>query len=190
MGERSGGGSGFVGSTHDRGMGRMRGVIVYESYYGNTKIVADAIAEELKSEGHEAEVRDVREKHLPPPQGDILFLGSPIRLGSVTRKMRKFVDKLDAGPWRGKPIVVFTTILQLPENATDKQKESRERYDIPAGGKLGEIAKSKGLEVMEDRLWVEVKGLKGPLVETGVQKTKEFVRNLLIRIRDGGKAGT
>jgi hypothetical protein len=70
-----------------------------------------------------------------------------------------------------------------PENATDKQKESREKYDIAAGRRLGDLARSEGMNVVEIHLWVDVKGMKGPLVETGVEKTKQFVHNFIATLK-------
>jgi flavodoxin len=160
----------------------MKGVVVYDTYYGNTKIVADAIADQLKSEGHVAELRSVRENYPAPPQGDIMFIGTPTRFGSATRRVKKYVEKLDIGVWKDRHIVVFTTILVLPPNATDKQKESRDKYDLAAGRKLRDLAKSRGLNAVEEHLWVEVKGMKGPLVEAGVEKTKQFTHDTLLGV--------
>jgi flavodoxin len=160
----------------------MKGVVVYDTYYGNTKIVADAIADQLKSEGHVAEVRSVRENYPAPPQGDIMFIGTPTRFGSATRRVKKYVEKLDIGVWKDRHIVVFTTILALPPNATDKQKESRDKYDLAAGRKLRDLAKARGLNAVEEHLWVEVKGMKGPLVEAGVEKTKQFTHDTLLGV--------
>jgi flavodoxin len=157
----------------------MKGFVVYDTYYGNTKIVAESIAEQLKVEGYEVELRSVREKYPEPPQGDILFLGSPIRFGSVTRRVKKYVKKLDKEIWKDKPVIVFTTILMQPKNATEKQKESREKYDIAAGRNLRDLARSEGLNTLENHLWVDVKGNKGPLVETGVEKTRQFTHDIL-----------
>jgi flavodoxin len=156
-----------------------KGLVVYDTYYGNTKIVADAIAGQLKAEGYEVELRSVQEKYPDPPRGDIMFLGSPVRMGSVTRKVKKYAKKLDEGVWKDRPIVVFTTILLQPETATEKQKESREKYDIAAGRNLRDLARSEGLNAVENHLWADVKGLKGPLVETGVEKTKQFVHDFI-----------
>ena len=57
--------------------------------------------------------------------------------------MKKYVEELDKDIWKDRPVVVFTTILAQPENPTDKQKESREKYDIAAGRKLGDFARRK-----------------------------------------------
>jgi multimeric flavodoxin WrbA len=161
----------------------MKGLVVYDTYHGNTKVVAEAIAEQLKVEGHEVELRSVREKYPAPPQGDIMFLGSPVRWGSTTKRVKRYIEKLDKGSWKGRPIVVFTTILALPENPAPEKIESREKYDLAAGRKLGELAKAEGLNALEDRLAVDVKGLKGPLVETGVEQSKQFTRDLLLSLK-------
>jgi len=157
----------------------MKGLVVYDSYYGNTQRVAETIAEELRTEGHEAELMSVRDKRAAKTHGDILFVGSPVRMGSTTGKAKRYIKHLDEAAWEGKPIVVFTTVLELPENPTDAQKHSREAYDLAAGRKLGDLARSRGLNALQDLLWVEVAGMKGPLVDTGIQKTRQFTRELL-----------
>jgi flavodoxin len=157
----------------------MKAAIVYDTYYGNTKTVAETIAAELEAEGHEAQLISLQDKPMPPPQGDILFLGSPVRFGSATKRAKQFTQKLDRNIWKDKPIIVFTTILASPENPTDKQKESREKYDIAAGYKLVELARSQGLNALENHLWVDVKGRKGPLAEAGPEEIRQFTRDVL-----------
>jgi menaquinone-dependent protoporphyrinogen IX oxidase len=162
----------------------MRGVVVYDTHYGNTKIVAQAIAEQLKAEGHEVELRSVREHPREAPQGDIMFLGSPVRLGAVSGRVKRYVRKLDGDVWKNKPIVVFTTTLMLPKDATDEQKRNQDKWDWGAGRKLRDLAKLSGLNAVEKHLWVEVKGMKGPLVEMGVQSAKQFTRDMLLSLKD------
>lgn len=162
----------------------MKGVVVYDTYYGNTKIVAEAIAEQLRAEGHEAELRNVREDYPAPPQGDFMFVGSPIRMGSVTGRTKRFVKRLDMAVWKDKPIVVFTTTAPMPkEPATDKQKENFRKWALNGGIKLRDMAKGRGLSAVDNYLWVEVKDAKGPLVETGVEKTKQFTREMVQSLR-------
>ena len=157
----------------------MKGLVVYDSYFGNTQKVAEAIAEELRAEGHDAEVQSIRDRHAAPAQGDILFVGSPVRMGSVTGRAKRYIKKLDAQAWKDRPVVIFTTILALPEEPTDAQKHSREAYDIKAGLKLGDLAREQGLNEVKDLLWVEVTGMKGPLIDSGVDKARQFTRELL-----------
>jgi flavodoxin len=162
----------------------MKGVVIYESYYGNTKILAEAIAQQLEVDGHEVELRSVREHHPESPKGDIMFLGSPVRMGSVTGRVKRYIRKLDKDVWKHKPIVVFTTTMMLPQDATDEQKRSQEKWDRGAGRKLTDLARSRGLNAVQNHLWVEVEGMKGPLVETGVENVKQFVRDILLSLKD------
>jgi menaquinone-dependent protoporphyrinogen IX oxidase len=160
----------------------MKAAVVYDSYYGNTELVAQTIASELRAQGHEAQLVNIHEEHDAPLPADILFVGSPVRFGSTTKKAKQFVEKLDKPTWMDKPLVVFTTILAQPEKAGDKQKASREKFDIGAGRKLVELAKAEGLNAVQDHLWVDVKGLTGPLVETGREESRHFTREVLGRL--------
>jgi menaquinone-dependent protoporphyrinogen IX oxidase len=156
----------------------MKAAIVYDTHYGNTKIVAEAIAAELRAQGHQAELTNLREKDAPSSRGDVLFLGAPVRLGA-TKGARSFLEKLDTGVWGGKPVAIFTTILALSDDTDEKRKEGREKYDKGAGRKLADLAKSQGMSPIEDLLWVDVKGMKGPLVETGPEESRMFARRVL-----------
>lgn len=158
----------------------MNAVVVYESRYGNTKAVAEAIAGEVGAAGHAVELRDVRDRGAEPT-GDILFVGSPVHLGSVTGRVRRFVRSLDPAAWQEKPVAVFTTILKLPDGATDEQRRAQEKYDHGAGRKLVDLAAGAGLAAVEPHLAVEVAGMKGPLVGTGLEDARRFAREMLRR---------
>jgi flavodoxin len=157
----------------------VKGIVVYDSYYGNTKQVAEAIADELKAEGHDAEVRSIRERHRVEPVGDVMFLGSPVRMGSVTGRVTRFVKKLDANLWKSTPLVVFTTTLKLPDDASEEKRQAQQKYDWGAGRKLRDLARERGLPAVEDHLWAEVAGMKGPLTEEALPKTKQFTHDVL-----------
>jgi len=75
--------------------------------------------------------------------------------------------------------------LMLPENATDEQKRTQDGWDRTAGGKLRDLATSRGLGAVENHLWVEVTGMKGPLAETGVEKTKRLTSDIPVSLKDG-----
>lgn len=161
----------------------MKAIVVYDTYYGNTKRVAEGIVEQLKADGHEAEIRNVREDSSSPPQGDVLFVGSPIRFGGPTGRMKKFVKKLDKNFWSGKPLVVFVTVGPEPkEPATDDQKKSFDKWSLNGGRKLRDLAKSRGLNALDNFLWVEVNQSDtktATLVENGIERTKQFTRETM-----------
>ena len=158
----------------------MKGIVVYDSYFGNTKTVAETIVEQIKAEGHEAELRSVKEDYPSPPQGDFMFVGSPNRMGGVTGRTKRFVKHLDLGTWKDKPMVVFATVASPPKGeATEKQKQSYEKWALRAAPKLRDLAKARGLNTVDTVLSVGVKDQKGPLVEDGLERTKQFAHDFL-----------
>jgi flavodoxin len=165
----------------------LKAVVVYDTYYGNTKRVAEAVADELKAEGHEVDLRSVRDDYPAPPMGDLMFVGSPIRFGGPTGRIKKFVKKLDRTAWKDKPCVVFTTTMPMPkESEPDKKKQSFDKWGLGGGRKLRDLAKSRGLNALDNFLWVEVEQpdtKTTKIVEGGIEKTKQFTREALLNLK-------
>ncbi len=64
----------------------MRAVVVYESMYGNTHLIADAIAEGLNGPGDDVTVVSVHEATRAVLEGADLFVaGGPTHVHSLTR---------------------------------------------------------------------------------------------------------
>jgi hypothetical protein len=78
-----------------------------------------------------------------------MFSGSAVRMGAVLGWVKRYVKKLDEDVWKDKPIVVFTTPLMLPKDATDEQKRNQDKWDWGAGRKLRDLAKSRRLNAVE-----------------------------------------
>jgi hypothetical protein len=76
----------------------MRALVIYESMYGNTHSVADAIAEGL---GGEVEVRPAHDAGAVPGDADFLVVGGPTHMHglstALSRKMAVSAAKEDAG---------------------------------------------------------------------------------------------
>jgi flavodoxin len=68
----------------------LKGIVVYDSVHGSTKAVAEAIAEQIASEGHQAQVIAVRQWAKGPLTGDFLFIGSPTRGGKDDQRGQGF----------------------------------------------------------------------------------------------------
>lgn len=80
-------------------LGAMHALIVYESMYGNTKAVAEAIAAGL-GPGWTADVRPVHEVASAPGDADLLVVGGPTHMHGLTtsfsRNMAAHAAKEDA----------------------------------------------------------------------------------------------
>lgn len=160
----------------------MKGVVAFDSVYGNTKLVAEAIAEQIKSDGHEVELIALRDVEAPAASGDFLFVGSPTRIGRMTKKAKEFVEGLNQAQWKNKPVVTFDTVGPLSE---DKEKRERwlSRIEKSAATRMQDLVKQQGLSVYQDVLHVPVTGFKGPLAPDALDMAKEFTHRFIATLR-------
>ncbi|MBW1892303.1 MAG: hypothetical protein JRI91_01215 [Deltaproteobacteria bacterium] len=70
-------------------MGKI--LVTYDSGYGATAVAAETIAETLTEKGLRVDLRPVGLEDLSGY--DVLFLGSPIRLGQCTPRIKRFLKK-------------------------------------------------------------------------------------------------
>ena len=102
-------------------------MIIYDSKYGNTRLVAEKIAEGMRpSSGVEVEVRELKEIN---PGGlsefDAIVIGSPNHMGNATRSIRKFIDA-------GMKVVAYDP-QALPGELTGKMETVGNGYDALDG---------------------------------------------------------
>jgi flavodoxin len=157
----------------------MKGLILFRSHYGNTKQVAEAVAEQITSMGHEAVVQDVRQK-LPDLQDfDFVMVGSPTRFARADGKALGALKQLRKKGFTKKPVGVFDTYGPVP--ADPKELEKSRKWLYPgAAGKMQKLAEEQGLNVYPETLRCEVQGnMKGPLAEHQLEKTASFASNFI-----------
>jgi flavodoxin len=157
----------------------MKAIIAFDSVYGNTKMVADELAEEFKQMGYESQVIDLKQWDRTTPSGDVLFIGSPTRVVRMTRPAKRFAKKLDEKIWEGKPIYAFDTIM-VPADPGQQGKAAK-WTDNGAAPKLKDLLARRGLMVQEKMLRVPVTGLKGPLADTWKDQVKTFVGEVVAK---------
>lgn len=141
-----------------------RAIIIYESKYGNTKLVADAIAEGIRQvSGVEPAVRELGEVD---PGGlaefDAVIIGSPNHIGNATRSIRKFIDELGKINLDGKLTAVFDTYMGKDFEKTVKKMEKQISEKIPS------------LLLAAPGLSIRVDGMKGPITEGELPKCQDF----------------
>ncbi len=69
----------------------MKGIVVYDSSYGNTRTIGETIADTLKDSGFETEfcyVKDV--KKISPADYAFMVVGSPTRFGTMSFAVKAF----------------------------------------------------------------------------------------------------
>jgi flavodoxin len=148
-------------------------IVVYESVYGNTKRVAEAIIEGINEvEGMEASLRELKEVD---PQKildyDVILVGSPNHIGGPTRGIKGFIDKLGKLRLEGKMFAVFDTYLGKDFEKAVKKMEKRIEEKVP------------GLRRVAPGLSVRVQGIKGPIVDGELPKCREFGKMIAAQLK-------
>jgi hypothetical protein len=164
----------------------MNGLILYRSHYGNTKMVADALAAAMVKLGHQAEVRDLR---LPLPDLkdiDWALIGAPTRMGRVTWKARWALRRLRWKGFGSKPLGVFDTYGPVSDDP-QKSKEDEKWFLPGAAGMLLAGAQRLGLHVFPITLRCQVREWKGPLKEKEPERAARFAGEFISFIMEHGR---
>jgi len=139
-------------------------IIIYESKYGNTKLVAESIIEGMReASGIEtvlSELNEVDQNQLT--EFDAILVGSQNHMGGATRGIKKFIDSLGKFNLERKLASVFYTYLC---GYFEKALKKMERQISEKGPRLKLVAPG---------LSIRVEGMKGPITEGELTKCREF----------------
>ncbi|MFX0010491.1 MAG: flavodoxin family protein [Candidatus Hermodarchaeota archaeon] len=152
----------------------MNVLIVYETNFGNTKKVAEIIAEGMNAvEQIEPEVLNVNDVEFNKVQDfDAIIIGSPTWGGNAPKSIRDFIDTLAKLPLNEKYYAVFDTNnnLRFLSNLVRKL-EKKISKKIPS------------LQKILPGLPVRVIGLKGPIAEGELSKCKDYGKELALNLQ-------
>ena len=146
----------------------MNALIVYDSQYGNTERIAQAIADTLREFG---EVRAIR---LDPGQPvalqvvDMLIVGCPTQGWRPTPAVQVFLEEVSSERLRGIAVACFDTRFRMPRWMTGSAARVMAR-------KLQE----KGVSLLSPPESFFVKGTEGPLRSGEVDRAATWARRLL-----------
>ena len=152
----------------------MKGIVIFDTSYGNTRTIAETTSETLKESGIEVDtcyVKDV--KKLSAKDNEFLVLGSPTKFGTMSFTVRGFLGKVKSQEWMNKPFAAFGT--ENPENI--------ERKEGSAAEKIAEKLREKQMNQILPVLKAAVLGMKGPLQEGEIERAKDYARELAIRLK-------
>lgn len=150
----------------------MRVFIVYDTKYGNTKLVAEKIAEGTREFGGiEVEVSDIKEITFERlADADAILIGAPNHMGSPSRTIMRFIDDLGKARLKAKGVAVFDTHMVNDERAVEKMEK-----------KLGE--KLPSMKLIAPGLPVRVDGMKGPITEGELPKCIDFGKKIATQLK-------
>jgi menaquinone-dependent protoporphyrinogen IX oxidase len=157
----------------------MKGIVIYDTSYGNTKKIGGTIAETLRESGMEVDLFYVKDvKKLRGADYDFLVLGSPTKFGTMSFTVKRFLGKVKSDEWVNKPFAAFDT--ENPENVERSKVENKE---WSAAEKIAEKLREKKMSQLLPVLKALVIGQKGPLVDGEVNRTRDYARELAAKLQ-------
>jgi menaquinone-dependent protoporphyrinogen IX oxidase len=100
----------------------MKALVLFRSHYGNTKQIAEVIAQQINALDHESTVQDLRQKLPDLNNVDFIIIGAPTRMARVNRKALGVLKQLRKKGFAGKPIAVFDTYGPVPTEPEEMEK--------------------------------------------------------------------
>lgn len=151
-----------------------KAIVVYESKYGNTKRVADTVAEAMRQNGVETVVSELKEVD-PDKISDYnaILIGSPNHIRGPTRSVRKFIDNMGKLGLKENLYAVFDTYIGKDFETAVKKMEKLLEEKVP------------DLKRIAPGLSVRVQGMKGPIPDEELPKCKEFGNKIAMQIKTG-----
>ena len=144
-------------------------VIIYDTWYGNTAMAAEAIGEGMKEAGLQVELRRVKDvKPEDVTAFDVIVMGSPTHAGDMSEDMRSFVTGLKRLTLEGKKGAVFDT-----------------RYvneEVGAAVAMEISMRELGIDVVVPGTPFRVEAAQGPIVDGELPKCKEFGRAIVRKL--------
>jgi len=142
----------------------MNAIAVYDSKYGNTKIVAEKIVEGMKEAGEvDTTLKKISKVDIKKiPEYDTILIGSPNHMGRPTRSVKKFINGLKKLEIKEKYIAIFDTYMGGDFEKAVMKMKSMIKEKVP--GSKPEIL---GLSI-------KVQKMKGPIEDGELSKCTEF----------------
>jgi flavodoxin len=92
----------------------MNSVVIYASRYGNTRKIAEAIAEGLRPSGT-TQLFAAEEAPTPLPSGtDLIVIGGPTEMHKMTEPLAEVLHRIEAETLHGIAAAAFDTRLRWP----------------------------------------------------------------------------
>ena len=160
----------------------MKILVIYDSFFGNTEKVAQAISQAL-TPGNTVVTKRVSQVEAADLQGlDWLFLGSPTRAFRPSEDTQAFLKRLGAGDLAGVSAAVFDTRID-PEDI----KPGFLRFIVKKGGyaikAMAQSLTKKGARLVDAGEGFFVLGSEGPLREGELDRTADWAKGVMANLK-------
>ena len=158
----------------------MKGLVVYQSWWGSCRKIAETIGEALASAGHDVETVSVDEAPSPDPSLDFVVIGAATRWPGARPKIKRCAKKF-ARALPGKPFAAFSTGGTVFD----------EKPNVQASELIHDILETDGMKPLAPPLSIGMEGYKPPpKLEKGTLSDTEIARALDFGRDIGAKLST
>jgi flavodoxin len=147
----------------------MRALVVYDSFYGNTEKIAEAIGGAITG----GEVSVLRAGEVGPPELEnisLLVVGAPTQGGRATPQIRDFLDRISKAEINGVDAATFDT----------RHISKITKLFGYAANKIASSLKKKGANLIAEPEGFFVEGTKGPLTEGELERAAAWGKGLKV----------
>lgn len=156
----------------------MKALIVYDSLYGNTEVIAQVIKHALEEKG-QVEIGRAGSVSLEQLSGiSLLIVGSPTQQFKPTVGMKRFLDGIPRNGLKGYKVAAFDTRLTQAEIDKPATLAFFVRIYGYAAGRIAQQLQKKGGDLVVPAEGFYVEGMKGPLVQGEVERADAWARKL------------
>ena len=149
----------------------MKSIVIYESYYGNTKNVAEKIA---------LNINDCVAIHIDEfdksqiNEDDLLVIGSPTRAFKSSKKINTFIKQI---PQKIALVAVFDTRMHITDDTPKFLRVLEKKFGY-ATDTMIKIIKKRNINLYSDPGKFYVVGTEGPLAENEEEKIQAWALKL------------
>ena len=157
----------------------MKSMVIYDSLYGNTEKIAQAIGNTLGEQGEVTVIRVGEAKIDQLVGADLLVIGSPTQQFRPTVGTKNFLNLIPKNGLKGIKVAAFDTRFPMPVIQKTPPLPFFVRIFGYAAGRIAKQLEAKGgrLVVAPEGFFVE--DTKGPLVEGELERAANWARVLI-----------
>jgi flavodoxin I len=144
----------------------MKTLVIYDSLYGNTRTIAQAIGDAIPGEVEVLQAGEVNASELEAY--DLLIVGAPTHGGKASEAVQAFLNRAPGNAFEGNNVAAFDTRL------TAKWV----RIFGYAAPKIADTLKEKGGTLVGAPGGFFVRGTKGPLKEEEVERAARWAKEM------------
>jgi len=155
----------------------MKALVIYDSFFGNTEKIAQAIGQ---AHGARGEIQVLRVSNAKPEDlagVNLLIVGSPTRAFRPTPAISNFLDGIPAGGLRGVKVAAFDTGIPA-QDAPSILRFFIKLFGYAAKPIADKLTK-KGGELAVPPEGFFVKGSQGPLQEGELERAANWAKRIL-----------